>query len=25
VVIMVLVVPIMIWNIRNATKEMEGH
>ncbi|MDO9418272.1 carbohydrate ABC transporter permease [Pararhizobium sp.] len=24
-VIMVLVVPIMIWNIRNATKEMEGH
>lgn len=25
VVIMVLVVPIMIWNIRNATREMEGH
>ena len=25
VVIMILVVPIMIWNIRNATKEMEGH
>jgi alpha-glucoside transport system permease protein len=24
VVIMVLVVPIMIWNIRNAAKEMEG-
>jgi alpha-glucoside transport system permease protein len=25
VVIMILVIPIMIWNIRNATKEMEGH
>jgi len=25
VVIMILVVPIMIWNIRNATREMEGH
>lgn len=25
VVIMVLVIPIMIWNIRNATKEMGGH
>ncbi|KQV43859.1 MULTISPECIES: sugar ABC transporter permease [unclassified Rhizobium] len=25
VVIMVLVVPIMIWNIRNARKEMGGH
>ncbi|HEV7318614.1 MAG TPA: sugar ABC transporter permease [Ensifer sp.] len=25
VVIMVLVVPIMIWNIRNAAKEMKGH
>lgn len=25
IVIMVLVVPIMIWNIRNARKEMEGH
>jgi alpha-glucoside transport system permease protein len=24
VVIMVLVIPIMIWNIRNAAKEMEG-
>ncbi|OJF95244.1 carbohydrate ABC transporter permease [Pararhizobium antarcticum] len=24
-VIMVLVVPIMVWNIRNANKEMEGH
>lgn len=24
-VIMVLVIPIMIWNIRNATKEMKGH
>ncbi|TCQ29235.1 carbohydrate ABC transporter permease [Rhizobium sp. PP-CC-3G-465] len=25
VVIMLLVVPIMIWNIRNAAKEMKGH
>ncbi|MEA3536023.1 sugar ABC transporter permease [Rhizobium sp. CC-YZS058] len=25
VVIMVLVVPIMIWNIRNATREMKAH
>lgn len=25
VVIMVMVVPIMIWNIRNARREMEGH
>jgi alpha-glucoside transport system permease protein len=25
VIIMVLVIPIMIWNIRNAAKEMEGH
>lgn len=25
VVIMILVIPIMIWNIHNATKEMEGH
>src|SRR6218665_3092452 len=25
IVIMVLVIPIMIWNIRNARKEMEGH
>ena len=25
VVIMILVIPIMIWNIRNATKEMGGH
>ncbi|MEK1947283.1 MAG: ABC transporter permease subunit, partial [Ensifer adhaerens] len=25
VVIMVLVIPIMIWNIRNAAKEMKGH
>ena len=24
IVIMVLVIPIMIWNIRNARKEMEG-
>jgi alpha-glucoside transport system permease protein len=25
VVIMIMVVPIMIWNIRNARREMEGH
>ena len=25
VVIMVMVIPIMIWNIRNARREMEGH
>lgn len=25
VVIMILVVPIMIWNIRNATRESGGH
>ncbi|SER94203.1 sugar ABC transporter permease [Rhizobium sp. NFR03] len=25
VVIMLLVVPIMVWNIRNAAKEMKGH
>ena len=25
VVIMVLVIPIMIWNIRNATRETGGH
>jgi len=25
VVIMIMVIPIMIWNIRNARREMEGH
>ena len=25
VVIMILVIPIMVWNIRNAAKEMKGH
>lgn len=25
IVIMVLVIPIMVWNIRNAAKEMKGH
>ena len=25
IIIMILVIPIMVWNIRNARREMEGH